>query len=53
MSPHPDTVHEVPVLKVAVGAARGIVATFEFRVNGEASVIIARSLYIVLDENCG
>ena len=53
MSPHPDTVHEMPVLKVAVEAASGIVATFELSVKGEESVMIARSLYIVVNENCG
>ena len=53
VSPHPDTVHEMPTLKLAVDAASGIVATFELSVKGEASVIIARSLYSVVDENCG
>ena len=53
VSPHPDTVHEVPSLKLAEDEASGIVATFELSVKGEASVIIARSLYSVVDENCG
>ena len=51
--PHPDTVHEIPAANVALEAASGIVATYELSVNGVVSVMIARSLYSVVDEYCG
>ena len=53
VSLHPDTVHEVPPLNVAVDAASGIVATFEFSVKGESSVMIERLLLCVSAEYTG
>ena len=43
----------MPALKVAAEAASDIIDTFELSVKGEASVMIARSLYFVVELYCG